>query len=249
MRLDLYLAQNGMAPSRTAARSLIEQGLVLLHGVPVTKPAAELPPDAPPSCITLREGGCPYVSRGGLKLAAAIEAFSLTPRGLVMLDVGASTGGFTDCLLQAGASFVYAVDSGHAQLHPSLRGDARVESREGVNARYLCAGDFGQTIDAVVMDVSFISQTLIHPAIAATLRPGGWFVSLIKPQFEVGRGGVGKGGIVRSDSLRQAGVERVLDSAAACGFALRGVIPSPIPGGDGNTEFLACFDLTKEGSL
>ncbi|MBO7761925.1 MAG: TlyA family RNA methyltransferase, partial [Clostridia bacterium] len=188
----------------------------------------------------------PYVSRGGLKLEAALKAFSLSPRGAVALDVGASSGGFTDCLLQNGATLVYAVDSGTGQLAMELLEDARVVSMEGYNARYMQPSDFPQTPTFAVMDVSFISQTLILPALASVLPPKSQIVTLIKPQFEVGRAHVGRGGIVRDEKARQAAIARVTDAAGLLGLDFRAVITSPIRGGDGNVEYLAHFEKKGE---
>jgi 23S rRNA (cytidine1920-2'-O)/16S rRNA (cytidine1409-2'-O)-methyltransferase len=200
------------------------------------------------------------VGRGGLKLEAALNAFPVRVEGLVMADIGASTGGFTDCLLQKGAARVYAVDAGHGQLHPRLLADDRVRSAEGMNARSLtpadlrrleaewqvshgetAVNDFTGTVDGVVMDVSFISQTLLHPALAGLLREGGFMITLIKPQFELTKSALNKQGVVKQERDRKAAVDRVLTSAAACGFEAVSVIPSPIEGGDGNREFLAYF--------
>ena len=183
----------------------------------------------------------PYVSRGGEKLAAALDAFSLDPTGCDALDVGASSGGFTDCLLQHGASRVFAVDVGEGQLVRTLRSDTRVVSIEHYNARFLRREDLPSVPTFAVMDVSFISQTSILPALAAVLPEGAVLVSLIKPQFEVGREGVGKGGIVRDDRLRREAVARVIRFAADVGFSHIGTIDSPILGKDGNREFLAAF--------
>ena len=201
-----------------------------------------------------------YVGRGGLKLEAALRAFPIDPTGCTAADIGASTGGFTDCLLQNGAALVFAVDAGHGQLHPKLQADPRVRSAEGLNARgltsaHLMAVDaawreahpdvsavpFAGSVDGIVMDVSFISQTLLHPALASILRDGGWMVALIKPQFELTKSALNKQGIVKQERDRKAAVERVLQSAAACGFEAVSVIPSPIEGGDGNREFLGYF--------
>ena len=240
MRLDVFLAERGLAPSRSRARTMIEAGDVSVNGTPVLRPSFAVEGDEDIKVTdSLR-----YVGRGGLKLEAALEAFSLSPEGKVALDVGASSGGFTDCLLQHGASYVFAVDSGSGQLSPKLQADARVESRENCNARYLKQADFSPVPTLAVMDVSFISQTLIHPALADVLQDGGELITLIKPQFEAGRAAVGRGGIVKSEKDRTLAIERVVSSAEACGFKSRGVIPSPIRGGDGNIEFLAYFIKT-----
>ena len=259
MRADLYLTQNGYADSRTLARKLIEDGAVVLDGR-VLKKAAEEIHDGAHTVTVASTADTRYVGRGGLKLEGALAAFRLDPTGLVMADIGASTGGFTDCLLQNGAALVFAVDAGHGQLHPKLQSDLRVRSAEGVNARNLSPSDliavdtawreahpdvsavpFAGSVDGIVMDVSFISQTLLHPALASILKDGGWMVALIKPQFELTRSALNKQGIVKQERDRKAAVERVLQSAAACGFEAVSVIPSPIEGGDGNREFLAYF--------
>jgi len=184
-----------------------------------------------------------YVGRGGLKMEAALGAFSLDVRDTVCLDVGASTGGFTDCLLQHGARRVVAVDVGHNQIDWRLRTDTRVEVREGVNARHLKPEDFGETFDLVVMDVSFISATKVLPAVVGLLKPGARAVVLVKPQFEVGRGEVGKGGVVRDAAQHARVVAEVNGAARELGLALVGVIESPILGAEGNREFLALYEL------
>lgn len=237
MRLDVFLAERGLAPSRSRARMMIEAGDVSVNGTPVLRPSYCVKGEEE---IKVTDSLC-YVGRGGLKLEAALDAFSVSCEGKVALDVGASSGGFTDCLLQHGAAYVFAVDSGSGQLAPKLLTDARVESRENCNARYLKQTDFAPVPVLAVMDVSFISQTLIHPALADVLPACGELITLIKPQFEAGRAAVGRGGIVKWEEDRRAAVERVISSATACGFVSRGVIPSPIRGGDGNIEFLAYF--------
>jgi 23S rRNA (cytidine1920-2'-O)/16S rRNA (cytidine1409-2'-O)-methyltransferase len=186
-----------------------------------------------------------YVGRGGLKLEKALLEFRIDPRGFVCLDVGASTGGFTDCLLQHGASRVVALDVGHNQIDWSLRTDVRVEVREGVNARNLRAEDFRERFDMVTMDVSFISATKILPALVPLLKEGGRVVVLVKPQFEVGRGEVGKGGVVRDPAQHARVVEEVNTAARSLGLAVRGVTDSPITGADGNREFLALYEQTR----
>ncbi len=254
MRADLYLVAAGYAPSRTLAQKLIAEGVVTLDGRVLRKSSEEIA-DGEHAVTVGATATTRYVGRGGLKLEAALGTFPADVRGAVVADIGASTGGFTDCLLQHGASRVYAVDAGHGQLHPTLLADARVRSAEGVNARYLTPAvlarieaehpfphdAFDGRVDGCVMDVSFISQTLLHPAVASLLKPGGWFISLIKPQFELEGHALGKGGIVKSDKDRRAAVERVLSSARACGLEVVSVMDSPIMGGDGNREFLAFF--------
>ncbi len=238
MRLDKYLAETKLADSRTRAAALIAAGQVQVDGKLQTKASFDLPEGA---VVEIVGEVLPYVSRGGLKLAGALESFSLSPAGCICADIGASTGGFTDCLLQAGAVRVYAIDSGRDQLHPTLRSDLRVISMESCNARYLTSADLPEPVDFAVTDVSFISQTLLHSAISSLMKEGGLFVSLIKPQFEVGRQQIGKGGIVKSESARQGAIDRVLQSAVAVGLDPQAVIVSPITGGDGNVEYLAYF--------
>lgn len=246
MRLDLYLSANGFCKSRSRAKELIVSGAVTVGGKTVTKPSYEVSDGDDVACDTA--AGCRYVSRGGLKLERALEYFGISPEGLVCADIGASTGGFTDCLLQHGAARVYAVDSGTAQLDPSLSADPRVVSLENLNARYITADDIGCKCSLAVMDVSFISQTKLFSAITEILMPGGVLISLIKPQFEVGRSGIGKGGIVKDQKKRLAAIDNVCECAELHGLACRGTVLSPIEGGDGNTEYLACFVFTSERS-
>lgn len=239
MRLDLFLTGFGYTESRTQARKLIEQGAVLLDGCPAQKASLVIDESAPP-CVEIAKRER-YVGRGGLKLERALKVFKIDACGLCALDVGASTGGFTDCLLQHGAAMVYAVDAGEGQLAPSLLADARVVNMEKYNARRLSIQDFPQRPQLAVMDVSFISQELILPALSGLLSEGAVLVSLIKPQFEAGRAAVGKKGIVKSAADRQRAIERVLDAAEACGFGCFGLDISPVLGGDGNVEYLAAF--------
>ncbi len=239
MRIDKYMSDTGMAESRTQAQELIKQGAVKVNDVIVTKPSLDIDEGTE---ITLDKSMlCPYVSRGGIKLAYALDLFNISPIDFVCLDIGASTGGFTDCLLKRGAKKVYAVDSGTAQLHASLKADSRVVSLENRNARYLSLEDIGEKSDIVVMDVSFISQTKLFPAIKGLLKKDGLLISLIKPQFEVGKGGLDKGGIVKDEKKRLSCVQSVKDAASLLGFECKNVIQSPIKGGDGNTEYLSLF--------
>ena len=243
MRLDLLLKEKGYAPTRMRSKALIEAGAVCVNGRVASKPSLDVAEDAEIAVTdTLR-----YVGRGGLKLEAALAAFSLSCAGCTVLDIGASSGGFTDCALQNGARAVYAVDVGEGQLAEKLRADPRVTCIEHYNARHLQAKDFDPLPDFVTMDVSFISQTLILPALAAMLPAGAVLVSLVKPQFGPGRQAVGRGGIVRDEADRRAAVSRVLASARACGFSSQGVIQSPILGGDGKVEYLAYFKKAAEG--
>lgn len=239
MRADLYLVEGGYVPSRQRARVLIEKGLVSIDGAAVKKPAQPIPEGE--HTVEVRND-LPFVSRGGLKLAAALERFRVLPQGFAALDIGASTGGFTDCLLQNGAARVIAVDSGSGQLVESLTNDARVVSLEHTNARDLTLDQIGgERVDLIVMDVSFISATYIIPRFTALLRDGGEAICLIKPQFEVGRAMLGKGGIVKDAKAHRYAVERVFEAARAAGLTPVGLMPSPIEGGDGNREFLAHF--------
>lgn len=242
MRLDLYLTEQGLAPTRSRAKLLIDGGSVFVNGISVEKAAY----DVKEGDAVAVENALRYVSRGGLKLEAALREFSVSPEGLIALDVGASSGGFTDCLLQNGARFVYAVDAGSGQLAASIRNDPRVDCRENCNARYMQASDFSIPPMLAVMDVSFISQTLILPALATVLPVGAKMISLVKPQFEVGRAFVGRGGLVRDEKARQAAIARVKEAGIACGFRFVGVMTSPITGGDGNVEYLICFDKSEE---
>jgi 23S rRNA (cytidine1920-2'-O)/16S rRNA (cytidine1409-2'-O)-methyltransferase len=237
-RLDKLLVERGLAETRAKAQALILAGQVFKEGQRLDKAGQLVALNAP---LAIKET-MPYASRGGLKLAAALDHFQIEAAGKLCLDIGASTGGFTDCLLQRGASHVVAVDVGHGQLDWKLRQDPRVEVRENVNARYLTPEDFGERFDLVVMDVSFISLTKILPVVPPLVQPSAVVVALIKPQFEVGRDEVGKGGIVRDAAAQQRVVEEVVRFAASISLHARGVIDSPILGADGNREFLACFE-------
>lgn len=238
MRLDVYLTEHGHADSRQRAKVLIAGGCVSVNGKDVTKPAFDVKEN---DAVLVSGDPIGYVSRGALKLKGAFEAFALDVQGLTAADIGASTGGFTEYLLSRGAEKVYAVDSGRDQLAAKLRADARVICMEGYNARNLDVCDFDGGVDAAVMDVSFISQTLILPALAKILKEKSFLVSLIKPQFEAGREAVGKGGIVKNPVSRAIAAKRVITCAAENGLRLVGLVPSPILGGDGNVELLACF--------
>ena len=242
MRIDLYLVEKGFCESRSRAARLISEGKIVLDGRTVSKASLEVGDGEHSIEITERDR---YVGRGGLKLEGALEHFGISVEGLRCIDVGASTGGFTDCLLQRGAKHVCAVDSGRGQLHKSLLEDIRVTSLEGFNARELDPESFGR-FDAAVMDVSFISQTLIHAPLASVLNDGAVFISLIKPQFEAGKSALGKGGIVKKPCDRAAAVSRVIESCEGCGLELLGVIRSPILGGDGNREYLAAFKRIRD---
>ena len=241
-RVDRLLVEKGLAPTRTRAQALVMAGRVLAGERRVEKPSETFPSDAP---LRVRGGDDPaarYVGRGGLKLEKALGEFGIDPAGLTCLDVGSSTGGFTDCLLQHGARRVVAVDVGHNQIDYRLRTDPRVEVREGVNARHLTAEEFDERFDLAVMDVSFISATKVLPAVVPLLGEGGRIVVLIKPQFEVGKGEVGKGGVVRDPAQHARVVEEVNDNARALGLRVAAVTDSPITGADGNKEFLALYE-------
>ena len=244
MRLDLYLSENNLVDSRTDAKNFIISGAVTVNGKVVKKPAHDV---IGSESILVDKSGKKFVSRGGLKLEAALDAFRVDPTGLIALDVGASSGGFTDCLLQRGASRVIAVDSGSGQMIQSLRDDARVTVIENYNARYMTSTDFDVRPQIAVMDVSFISAKMIIPAVYHVLADDGIFTCLIKPQFEVGRKGLNKKGIVKNEALREMAVRDVIDSAEAIGFANMGLIKSPILGGDGNIEYLAYFKKKDSG--
>ncbi|HEU4834052.1 MAG TPA: TlyA family RNA methyltransferase [Pyrinomonadaceae bacterium] len=240
-RIDKLLVEQGLAESRTKAQAMVMSGIVLVDEQRVEKPSQQFDPN---STIRIKGGDDPtsrYVGRGGLKLEAALREFQIDVRGLVCLDVGASTGGFTDCLLQHGAQRVVAVDVGHNQIDWRLRNDPRVEVREGVNARYLKPEDFASRFELAVMDVSFISATKVLPAIVPLLVDGGTIVTLIKPQFEVGKGEVGGGGVVRDAAKRVRVVDEVNEAARALGLEVMHVIESPIQGAEGNVEYLAMY--------
>ena len=242
-RIDKLLVDRGLAPSRTKAQALVMAGLILVDEQLVLKASQTFPLNAN---IRLKGSDDPaqrYVSRGGLKLAGALREFNLDVNGLTCLDVGASTGGFTDCLLQHGARTVVAIDVGHNQIDWRLRTDPRVTVREGLNARYLTPADFDQKFDLATIDVAFISATKVLPAVVPLLATQGRIVLLIKPQFEVGKGEVGKGGIVKDPAQHQRVIAEVNSAAQACGLKVGGLIESPIHGVDGNVEFLALYEL------
>lgn len=233
-RLDEALAAAGLFESTESARRAVMAGLVFLNGSPADKPGTPVRGDDVLSLAKKER----FVGRGGFKLEAALERFGIDPAGRVCLDVGASTGGFTDCLLQRGAARVFAIDVGRGQLDWKLRNDPRVDSREGVNARFLDAGDFQPAPTLAVGDVSFISLTLILPAVFRVLEPGGDLVFLIKPQFEAPRESVERGGIVREEMVRRACVEKIRLFVEESGRQWIGEIVSPITGRDGNVEYL-----------
>ena len=233
IRIDQLLVERGLTESREKAQALIIAGQVLVNGQKAVKPGHGVDVE---SRVEVLER-MPYVSRGGYKLAGALDHWAMDVTGWLCLDIGASTGGFTDCLLQRGAARVWAIDVGHGQIDWKLRNDPRVVVQEGVNARYLAAADFPEKFDLAVCDASFISLTLLVPALAPLLTPLGRMVLLVKPQFEVERGQVGKGGIVREPVLHQAAYDRVRAAVEAQGFQTD-IIESPILGAEGNREFL-----------
>jgi 23S rRNA (cytidine1920-2'-O)/16S rRNA (cytidine1409-2'-O)-methyltransferase len=241
-RLDKLLFERGLAPSRARAQSLILAGKVMVDGQKIEKAGAAVDAQAE---LRLLGSDLKYVSRGGLKLEKAIEHWHIEVAGKVCLDVGASTGGFTDCLLQHGAARVIAVDTGHGQIDYGLRQHVRVRLLEKTNARYLTREQLGETVSLVVMDVSFISATLVLPAVIAAAFPenpaersGRQVVVLVKPQFEAGREHVGKGGIVRDEIVQTQAIEKVRRAVLDLGCSHTDVVESPIRGGEGNREFL-----------
>jgi 23S rRNA (cytidine1920-2'-O)/16S rRNA (cytidine1409-2'-O)-methyltransferase len=232
-RLDRLLVERGLAKSREKAQALIMAGEVSVDGQKAVKPGHSI--DA--ACAIEISSKPPYVSRGGVKLAAALDGFAIDVAGWVCLDIGSSTGGFTDCLLQRGASRVHAVDVGSGQLDWKLRNDPRVVVHEGINARHLQYEEIGELVALATFDVSFISVTLILPAVVPLLRSDGRMVILVKPQFEVGKGHVGKGGIVRDPELHREACVRVEEAVKSLGFETS-IMESPILGAEGNKEFL-----------
>jgi 23S rRNA (cytidine1920-2'-O)/16S rRNA (cytidine1409-2'-O)-methyltransferase len=235
-RVDTLLVARGLAESRARAQALVLAGVVWSAGRRLDKPGTSLAPDA---ALEVRGPDHPWVSRGGIKLAHALDHFKIEVGGAIALDIGASTGGFTDVLLERGARHVYAVDVGHGQLAWKLRQDARVSVLERVNARYLTPGEIVEAPDLIVCDASFIGLTVVLPAALALAAPAARLVALIKPQFEVGKGRVGKGGVVRDPALHREVCERITAwLEAQPGWHVEGVIPSPIRGPEGNIEFL-----------
>ncbi len=233
-RLDTELVARGLAPSRQKAQALILAGQVIVDGRKAGKAGEPVKEGAGIEVVE----GLPYVSRGGLKLKAALDNFNVSISGLVCADIGASTGGFTDCLLKEGATKVYAVDVGYGLIDQRLRTDPRVSVIERVNFRHAGAGFFGELVDFASVDVSFISLKLILPPISLNLRPGGQVIALVKPQFEVGRESVGKGGIVKDEGAREGAVREIRGFAENTGFEAVGRMESPIKGAKGNIEYL-----------
>ena len=241
MRLDLYLFANGFAESRQKAKYLLESGAVCVNGKPCTKPSLNIDGQT----VEVKGEGLRYVSRGGLKLEGALTDFALYDylQGKIAADLGASTGGFTHCLLENGVKKVYAIDSGSEQLHPTLRSEPRVISMENCNARALTTETLPEKCDLAVMDLSFISQTLLYPVIPAVLAENGLLLSLIKPQFEAGRSEIGKKGIVKDRKVHLRVLEDLLQKAYAEKLYAVGITQSKLPGGDGNLEYFALFRL------
>lgn len=237
-RLDQSLVDKGLFESRERARRAVMAGSVTVDGVPADKPGTAVPDTAHLEVVGPKE---PFVSRGGRKLACALDHFELDPTGWTCLDVGASTGGFTDCLLQRGASRVYALDVGRGQLDFKLRSDSRVVAMEGVNARYFEVESIAEPCQLVTVDVSFISLVKVVPALLPALPPGGYLLTLIKPQFEVGKGMVGKGGVVRDESIRGRIIQERGEELASLGLVLMGIVNSEVVGAKGNREALALF--------
>ena len=241
IRLDLLLVQRGLADSRSQAQALVLAGHVRVNEQLAPKPGAMVPADVRLSV----QQPPPYVSRGGIKLEAALEAFHVSAKDAVCADVGASTGGFTDCLLQRGAARVYAIDVGYGQLAWKLRQDERVVVMEKTNARYL--GELPEPMDIVTLDASFISLKLLFPAVVGWMAPGADVIPLIKPQFEAERGQIGKKGVVRDPDVHRGVLEKVAGYAMAHGLAVRGLIRSPITGPAGNAEFLMHLSQAASG--
>ncbi len=240
-RIDTLLVEFGFADTTAKSQALVMSGVVIVNNKRVEKPSEEYAFDAE---IRLKGQTCEskYVGRGGLKLEKALQEFHICPNEYICLDIGSSTGGFTDCLLQNGAERVYAVDVGTNQLVWKLRRDARVEVRENVNARYLKSEDFSEKFDLIVIDVSFISVTKILPALVSLLKNKGKIITLIKPQFEVKKGEVGEGGIVRDSEKHQRVIEEVNLAAKKIGLQILNIIESPILGAEGNKEFLSLYE-------
>ena len=234
-RLDVYLTEHAYAETRSKAQALIMAGLVYVDGQKVDKPGFSVTEE---QSVELRGAACPYVSRGGLKLEKALRDFGVDPTGFVCSDSGASTGGFTDCLLQQGARKVFAIDVGYGQLAWKIRSDPRVVCMERTNIRNVSPEDLGEPLDLSVIDVSFISLKLVLPVIWQLLKPEGQVLCLIKPQFEAGKDKVGKKGVVREPEVHREVLEHFLETAKEIGFAVRNLTFSPVKGPEGNIEFL-----------
>jgi 23S rRNA (cytidine1920-2'-O)/16S rRNA (cytidine1409-2'-O)-methyltransferase len=233
-RVDKVLVERGIVPSRERARALIMAGKVIVDGKRVDKPGIQINGDAR---LRLEEGDSPYVSRGGEKMEGALKTFSINPKGLIVMDVGASTGGFTDCILQKGAKKVYAVDVGYGQLAWKLQKDPRVVNLERNNIRYLQREEVQEELDLILIDTSFISIEKFLPHLLGFLKTGGAILSLIKPQFEVGKEEVGKGGVVKDKALHEKVIDRISAFSRGLGLTVLGVTESPLLGPKGNKEF------------
>jgi 23S rRNA (cytidine1920-2'-O)/16S rRNA (cytidine1409-2'-O)-methyltransferase len=238
MRLDQLLVERGLFPSREQARRAVMAGTVEVEGKRVDKPGTAVRDEARVAVLAPKE---PFVSRAGRKLSHALDHFALDPAGWVCLDVGASTGGFTDCLLQRGAARVYALDVGYGQLDQKLRNDPRVVVMERINARNLAPDDLPEPCDLITLDLSFISLLKVVPALLPHLVPNGLLLPMIKPQFEAGRGAVGKGGILRDEALRRRVIDECAAGIASLGLEPLGVFDSPVAGTGGNREAFALF--------
>lgn len=245
-RLDVLLVEQGYADSRTKAQALIMSGLVYVDGQKADKAGMSFEDVAP---IEVRGSACPYVSRGGLKLAKALRDFGVDPTGFVCSDSGASTGGFTDCLLQHGAKKVFAIDVGYGQLAWAIRSDPRVVTMERTNIRYVTPEDLGEPLDLSVVDVSFISLKIVLPAIRELLKPTGQVLCLIKPQFEAGKDKVGKKGVVRDPGTHKEVLDSFVELAHSLDFTILGLTFSPVKGPEGNIEFLGHLTRCAETGI
>ena len=243
-RIDRLLAEREMVSSRERARALIMEGRIRVDGQVVNKAGTQVSLDA---LIEIRGQDLPFVSRGGIKLEGALDAFGVNPQGMVVMDVGASTGGFTDCMLQRGASKIYAVDVGYGQLAWKLQRDPRVVNLERRNVRYLRREEIKEEVDLIVIDTSFISIEKFLPHLLQFLRKGGTILGLIKPQFEVGKGEVGKGGVVKDPALHRKVIERISELSQDLGLRVLGVTESPLLGPKGNKEFFIYLKKNEEG--
>ena len=245
-RLDVLMTERGLCDSRSRAQALIMSGEVYVDGQKCDKAGTPVGEDAQ---IEVRGNACPYVSRGGLKLEKALRDFGVDPTGFVCSDSGASTGGFTDCLLQQGAKKVFAIDVGYGQLAWAIRNDPRVVCMERTNIRYVTPEQLGEALDLSVVDVSFISLRLVLPAIKALLKPTGQIVCLIKPQFEAGKEKVGKKGVVRDPKVHEEVLNAFLSLAAELHLTVRNLTYSPVKGPEGNIEFLGHLSMLPEGAV
>ena len=245
-RLDVLLVERGLAETRSRAQAVIMAGEVYVNGQKADKAGMDVPLEAE---IEVRCSVCPYVSRGGLKLEKALREFGVEPKGFVCSDSGASTGGFTDCLLQQGASKVFAIDVGYGQLAWKIRSDPRVVVMERTNIRYVTPEDLGEALDLSVVDVSFISLKIVLPAIQRLLKPTGQVLCLIKPQFEAGKENVGKKGVVRDPAVHEQVLRDFVALAAQLGFTLKNLTFSPVKGPEGNIEFLGHLSMVPGDSL